>query len=371
MGSRATFWTDNSHSWLKRAERWLRGRARQAIARGSPTHLFLTDFSAKSLPIGRRIVAARRGFRAYTAKLYKLDRRNAGNYVSDLQRLETRQITPQYNIIFDDKLIAKKVFSRVVRTPKTLAYLDRGTIVDELGRPLDISTLIERIRDQGRVVLKPIRGHGGKGVALLSTRGDRIYADETVVEDFAIYLSGLDRCFLSTFVIQHPYATALYPRSVNTLRIVTMRDPDTREIFVSHALQRIGNQKSAPTDNFSRGGLVAAIEHSTGDLFRAAICDKATGTLEFTERHPETGAAIVGHRVPNWGEVLSVAKRAHCSFPRAELIAWDFALNERAEPVMIEANASTDVDLIQIHAPMLTDQRVRRFFEFHRIVAKQ
>jgi hypothetical protein len=35
---------------------------------------------------------------------------------------------------------------------------------------------------------------------------------------------------------------------------------------------------------------------------------------------------------------------------------------------MIEANASTDVDLIQIHAPMLEEPRVRRFFEFHGVI---
>ena len=66
--------------------------------------------------------------------------------------------------------------------------------------------------------------------------------------------------------------------------------------------------------------------------------------------------------------MLAAGKRAHSSFPQAELIAWDFALNEQADPVMIEANASTDVDLIQIHAPMLEEPRVRRFFEFHGVI---
>lgn len=348
-----------------RTKHWLSGRAREAVW---PVRFFFGGFSETSLPIGRRLSASRRGFRAYTAKLYKLDRRNAGNYVSDVQRKATRHIKPAYNIIFDDKLVAKIIFSRVVRTPETLAYLDRGMIVDDLGYPLDPEAVINRIRQEGRAVLKTISGGGGKGVAVLSIRGDEFYADETIIDDPETYLRRCKRSFLSTFVVQHAYANALYPNSVNTLRIVTMRDPDTREVFVSHALQRIGNDKSAPVDNFSRGGLVVAIDHGTGELLRAASCDKVKGTVEFIETHPDTGAAIVGIRVPNWGEVLRVAKQAHASFPQAELIAWDFALNENAEPVMIEANASTDVDLIQIHEPMLTDPRVRRFFEFHGIV---
>jgi len=353
---------------MKRARWWLLERGRRIVAIGSPARLFLGDFSARSLPLGRRVGAARRGFRAYTAKLYKLDRHNAANYVSDLQREATRQITPKYNIIFDDKLVAKMVFGRVVRTPETLACLDRGMIVDDFGNALELDVVMDRIRAEGRVVLKPIRGAGGRGVTVLSVRGDHFYADEQRVEDPAAYLSRCERSFLSTFVVQHPYATALYPNSVNTLRIVTMRDPDTGQVFVSHALQRIGNERSAPVDNFSRGGFTVIIDLDTGELLRAASCDKVTGTFQFIESHPDTGARIVGQRVPNWEEVLGVATRAHNSFPQAELIAWDFALNEDAEPVMIEANASTDVDLIQIHGPMLTDPRVRRFFEFHGIV---
>jgi len=255
-----------------------------------------------------------------------------------------------------------------VRTPATLAYLDRGMIVDELGHPLDIPAVIDRIKKENRVVLKPIIGGGGDGVAVLSISGDKFYVDGKILDDPETYLRGCKRSFLSTFVVQHPYASALYPKSVNTLRIVTMRDPDTRQVFVSHALQRIGNDKSAPVDNFSRGGLVVNIDHSTGELLRAANCHNAKGVVEFIHTHPDTGAAIVGQRVPNWKEVLRVARQAHSSFPQAELIAWDFVLNEDAEPVMIEANASTGVIIIQVHEPMLADPRVRRFFEFHGIV---
>lgn len=359
------FFVNVSRPLMWRTKRWLVRRARRVVW---PARLFFGDFSAKCLPIGRRLGAARRGFRAYTAKLYKIDRHNAGKYVSDLQRKATRQITPAYNIIFDDKLVAKKIFDTIVQTPETLAYLDRGLIVDDFGYPLEVESVINRIRRERRVVLKTITGGGGKGVTVLSVRGDEFYANEKILDDPETYLRRCKRSFLSTFVVQHAYAAALYPNSVNTLRIVTMRDPDTRRVFVSHALQRIGNDRSAPVDNFSRGGLVVTIEHTTGVLLRAASCDKTTGTLEFIEMHPDTGEIIVGQQVPNWKEVLRIATQAHSSFPQVELIAWDFALNENAEPVMIEANASTDVDLIQIHAPMLTDPRVRRFFEFHGIV---
>ena len=356
---------DQSRRATRHARRWLLQRTRKISPR---LHLLIWGFSTNGLSMARRISAARHGFRAYTASWYKFDRHKANNYVSDLQRAATRRITPKYNIVFDDKLVAKLVFGRLVRTPETVAYLDRGMIVDELGNPLDVDSVIERIRAEGRVVLKPISSARGKGVAVLSIRGDQLCSDEEIVEDPAAYLRRCERSFLSTFVVQHPYAAALYPNSVNTLRIVTMRDPDTRQVFVSHALQRIGNDRSAPVDNFSRGGFAVTIDHRTGELLRAASGNKASGTVEFIETHPDSGAVIVGQRVPNWQNVLNVATRAHSSFPQAELIGWDFALDENAEPVMIEANATTDVDLIQVHRPMLTDPRVRRFFEFHGIV---
>jgi len=368
MGSAEVSLMSGCRRLLGRGKRWLVKRALRAAPKDSRTELFLGDFSAKSLPAVRRIWAARRGFKAYTAKLYNLDRHNASNFVSDLQRKAARQITPKYNIIFDDKLVTKMVFGRVLRTPETLAYLDDGQVVDEFGRALDLGSVVDRIRAERRVVLKPIIGAGGRGVTLLSTCGNQILADQQVLEDPEAYLRRCKRSFLSVFIVQHPYAAALYPGSVNTVRIITMRDPDSGQIFLSHALHRIGNDRSAPTDNFSRGGLVVTLDHATGELLRAAICDKARGTFEFIEKHPDTGATIVGQKVPNWEEVLDAGKRAHSSFPQAEMIAWDFALNEQAEPVMIEANASTDVDLIQIHSPMLAEPRVRRFFEFHGVV---
>jgi hypothetical protein len=38
------------------------------------------------------------------------------------------------------------------------------------------------------------------------------------------------------------------------------------------------------------------------------------------------------------------------------------------ELLLIEANPFADVDILQIHRPLLTDTRVRAFFEHHGVI---
>jgi hypothetical protein len=170
---------------------------------------------------------------------------------------------------------------------------------------------------------------------------------------------------LTAFAVQHPYAADIYPGSVNTIRIVTLQDDAGG--FVAVAVHRFGTSASAPVDNFSRQGAVAPIDNE-GKLGRLAVQHKATCTVRLSEKHPDTDAQVSGVQVPNWAAVRNRVLAAHGSLPQVPVIAWDIAIDPVGEPIMIEANASTDVDVVQIHAPLLADDRVRRFYGTHGVI---
>ena len=64
--------------------------------------------------------------------------------------------------------------------------------------------------------------------------------------------------------------------------------------------------------------------------------------------------------------ILLLAKKF--SFHR--IIAWDVAIDEKDEVVIIEGNTGADPKIHQIHIPLLVDERVKSFCEYHRIIKK-
>lgn len=122
----------------------------------------------------------------------------------------------------------------------------------------------------------------------------------------------------------------LHPESVNTVRVATLiKDGEPVILFT---FLRIGRGDRI-VDNGGAGGFVASIDAATG------IVDTPGVTEALTEAaiHPDTGAQILGKRLPRWEELLDVARRAAVSYPAHPYISWDFALTD-AGWVVVEAN---------------------------------
>jgi len=51
-----------------------------------------------------------------------------------------------------------------------------------------------------------------------------------------------------------------------------------------------------------------------------------------------------------------------------QYVGWDIILSSEGVPMVIEGNRATDVDIMQIHEPLLSDPRRRRFYEHHTVI---
>jgi hypothetical protein len=80
----------------------------------------------------------------------------------------------------------------------------------------------------------------------------------------------LDGYTANEFVRQHPSVGRLNLAIPNTVRRVTMRDPDGKEPFIAGAVLRIGTSRSWPVDSFTRGDLCAPIDFRTRQPGRVA-----------------------------------------------------------------------------------------------------
>lgn len=351
-----------------------------------------TDRSRISLPLRRRAWLWRRGFLSRSEVLYDLNEQTYRDYVSDYQRyVNTRLINGTWSIALKNKLMFhwmmqpfdahRMTVHGILRDggfhPIDLVQPPRIPAGDPPGeaellvsdRSYDREWVIETLEERP-LVLKWIQGGGGNNVLVCrhTDAGFVVNGEHLTRDAFDERLEGLGDYLVCEYVEQGSISADLYPETPNTLRIITMYDADAGESFIPAAVHRIGTDVSYPMDNFLQGGLSAAIDPASGTLSGAAQLP-LDGELVWHPNHPDTGASIEGTHIPKWDaiqqRILELAD-LHWYLP---YVGWDLILtDDRAGFKIIEANSYPGLHSIQVHGPMLTDDRTRSFYERHDVV---
>lgn len=205
---------------------------------------------------------------------------------------------------------------------------------DELGRSwLDVSAtdaaqLEEFVRRHERVITKNPGGVGGNGITM------RVTAEIADVAALREELLSSGQTLVEEVLVQHPEMARLYPGSVNSLRVVTYRDPDD-VVHVLAGVLKVGN--GGVIDNFSNGGMYTMLDEEGRALHAAS--DEEGHPFEV---HPITGVTLTGYQVPLYDEVLSLVDRLARRVPALPYIGWDIAITPE-RPVVIEGNHNTGV----------------------------
>ncbi len=182
------------------------------------------------------------------------------------------------------------------------------------------------------VIAKPVDGEGGQGVERYQLTQDPRAAYAAMCAKGQMMVEDL--------LAQHPALAALYPDSVNTLRIFTFyRDGQAHFL---QAILKIGNCGIA--DNFSAGGMYTFLDEN-GTVIVPAI-DRAD---RLYERHPRTGMRILGFQVPFFAEARAMGEQAAALVPQIGYVGWDIAITPKG-PAMIEGNCFPGV--FQIRASL-------------------
>jgi hypothetical protein len=319
------------------------------------------------LPLRRRLELYRHGFTSPFGRLYDIETHGYDAYLSELQRYRLfREMNGEHRYLLDDKLSQYWMLADFPdHRPRAFGLLADGKVhhvsgSGERGPPPPVAEwLPSKLRDQEKLVLKHLRGKGGKEVLVCEYDGGFRLDDEPVTEaELVAAVRPLSSYLVSEFVRQHHYAADLYPHASNTLRLFTLYDEVTEEVHLAMAVHRIGTDRSRPIDNFAAGGLAAMVDAETGTLGPAAQYPYSGGSMPWYTDHPDTGAPIAGTTVPYWSEVWATIEEMALECSNLPAIGWDVIIDESGEPVVIEANTGTGLDILQIHRPLLTDPRV-------------
>ena len=313
-----------------------------------------------------KVRAWRLGFRSSNYYLYNLDRNDHTQYLPDAAVFSQGEVEGRFRRVLVDKVLFSAVMGAHVRVPEIVAIIARGRICPTSTDldVRDVKSLITHCERANGVFIKPARGIKGiQAHRLEVNRAGIVMNGEVIgVREVEKRLGGLDDFIVTNVIQQAVYAARIFPRSANTLRIITMQDPDDGlRPFIPLATHRFGVNTSAPTDNWARGGLDAKIDLSTGRLSHAKRNPKIDpGTHE---SHPDTGERIEGVEIPNWPLARQAILDLAGTFGFLTFVGWDVIVTNDGV-VVIEGN-NPPSRAIQKWQPFLTDERVRRFFEHH------
>ena len=234
-------------------------------------------------------------------------------------------------------LIAEKLG---ISTPHIIAYIRNGHVyLVDVKTEMSLDDFV--ISGDYDMFCKVIDGECGKGIFALQIRSGKIF--ENGIEISLVHFR--NDVSSATFicqekVVQHHEMDRLYDKSVNTIRLVTIRSLKDGEIKTIPPILRIGANGSI-VDNTSQGGIAVGFDISTGRLDEYGIYKPNYGLK--TREHPNSHIVFSTFIIPFLKESIEMAIRFHTFFLDIHSIGWDIAITENG-PVFIEGNDNWEIN---------------------------
>lgn len=315
-----------------------------------------------------RIRSARHGFLPKSVVLNGGEI-NKNKYLNDRTNSRIRStINEGYESLTRNKLIFHQLFKSEFSDYLPIVYgiMNSSRVISDAGELVSKSpsTWLQRVvSDHGKVICKPVRASGGKGVYVVeSTNYEAVKAngDCININEFAENLLDHGPYLITEFISQRSYSNSIYPETVNTLRLTTYRHPSTERMFIATGFHRFGTSQSVPVDNWDAGGIVAEVNIDTGVLGEV-IMSPLSRPVEWLTKHPNTQHDIAGVQIPQWDNITSKVLEMSDYLQYYDLLAWDLVLTNTGLKI-IECNEWPSISVIQAFKPILSDARLQEFY---------
>lgn len=242
-----------------------------------------------------------------------------------------------------------------VDTPRVIAYFTNNKLYSVKQGFVEIS--FNELAKQGDQILfcKEMAGECGAGIFKLKIENGKFYKNDTEISSNGLekLISNSDYIF-QELVIQHHRMSELYSKSVNTMRLVTVRSLKDGKIHLMPSILRVGANGSF-VDNTSQGGLAVGFDLETGRLNQYGFHKPQFGLR--TETHPDSGICLKEFYIPFIKEAEEKAMFFHSMLKDIHSIGWDIAIGENG-PIFIEGN-----DNWEINGPQVGNHGLKKEFE--------
>ncbi len=169
-----------------------------------------------------------------------------------------------------------------------------------------------------------------------------------------------DVCILEKYIEQHDTYKSIYPNSVNTIRIHTVRNIKGTKIFFMPKLRTGADNLQIDCGN-SKYRIPLSEEGAILDSF---YVDSDKCIVQKTAIHKDSGYSFIkGNQLPYVKEAMDLCLKAAELLPEMRYIGWDIAITPNG-PVIVEANnISGFVNLYQVLCYKMNRMIPRKEFE--------
>jgi alpha-L-glutamate ligase-like protein len=209
----------------------------------------------------------------------------------------------------------------------------------------DLNKFREWIKQHDSFALKPSSAYGGEGILLVNGKQGEVYStnngpmNASQIETLAFSIINgdfhggqTDTAVVEELLVQDEELHDIVPLGLADIRVISFLG------YPAMAMMRIPTKASGGKANIHLGAVAAGVRISTG-----VIVHSVWAALPSPE-HPDTGAALLGQRIPFWEEVLEIASEAQ-SLTGLGYAGVDIALDSRRGPVVMEVNRRPGLEI--------------------------
>ena len=253
----------------------------------------------------------------------------------------------RYCVFADDKYIFhQRMKSANVPTPKLLGIYKSGLVSVNNHKTINVRDFFRTLDVDGVVIKPTIDSCQGEGVNVINiekSNGNKFFVKQRSfshdeLSDWIRSEYGNSQLLIEGIICQHSALKIIYSKSVNTVRVDTLRTRSGK-VIINSAYLRVG-RNGRRVDNWSGklGGIGINIDVKTGKSFGQGI----DYSLNRYDSHPETGIKFNTIQIPFWDEIINMVKHGAVNLPNLNSLGWDIAITENG-PVAVEVNADYDI----------------------------
>lgn len=210
--------------------------------------------------------------------------------------------------------------------PKTIALISNNEIAWQNNgeNSLNYHHLTDITHHDFDGFCKAVSGEFGKDAFALRSTDGNLYLNNSEIS-----IQGFQKIIANkTFIIQerlrnHPTIDHVYPKSLNTIKLVTFLHDDGEVEFID-SLMRFGANGNI-VDNAGQGGIFVGVDRN-GKLQDVGYHEPGwKKNLVVNGIHPDTGESFAGLQLPFWNEMYETACRFHKYCYGIPSMNWDIA----------------------------------------------
>ena len=282
--------------------------------------------------------------------LYGFDIKNLNNrndfvlnrtFIVARNRLNNNGVNSPVAILRDKPLFGLFLNALNVPSPENIGIVEDGVVYYN-DRQVSLDSFLSQF--EGDCFFKIVDGECGADILHVITEDGSIHYKGAIIplDEFRAIL-GQGRFLIQRTLKQHDAINKIFPKAINTLRIVTVYNKETKGIEVLSAVLIVGTGNNN-VDNWAAGGLSIGIDVNKGTLRTYGFYKPGYGMK--VKIHPDTNLVFDGYQIPFFEDAVGIVKRLHFYLKNVHSIGWDVAITPQG-PCVIEGNDNWELSLMQ------------------------